>query len=205
MKHALAILLLGACVAAAEVPADFAEAFARVAALVDRETLGPMDLARGSMDAARLIAVGAPGLPLTEPRFLQAETFGEAAVAGLYMTTWGGSAHLASIRRELETNARKRAWLRQLVGTEEVFLAHLASGGTYQPLIRLLPDVGGARALTMLLMRSGDPLVRRAGLFWGFWIADGTYWNAVSALAKTERDRTTLRLVQEVLKRANRS
>lgn len=203
MKHALAILLSTVALAAAEVPSDFSATFDRVAALVDREALGPVELARGSLDAARLIAVGAPGLPLTEPRFLQAETFGEAAVAGLYMTTWGGSAHLAAIRRELEKNAQKRAWLHQLVGTEEVFLAHLASGGTYQPLIRLLPDVGGARALTMLLMRSGDPLVRRAGLFWGFWLADGTYWSAVRALAKTERDRTTLRLVQEVLKRAN--
>ncbi len=202
MKHALVLLFAAAALAHAQFPADFAETFERVTALVDREELGALEMARGSVDAARLISVGAPGVAWMEPRFKGAATFGEAAVAGLYMTTWGGSGQLAAIRRELETNAHKRSWLHQLVGTEETFLAHLASGGRYQPLIRLLPDVGGARALTMLLMRSGDPLVRRAGLFWGYWLADASYWNAVRALAKTERDRTTLRLVQEVLKRS---
>lgn len=193
--------LVAGAVSAAEPTPEFAGQFARLAELVDREELGAMDMARGSYDAARFVSVGAPGLPWLEPRFKGASTFGEAAVAGLYMTTWGGSAHLAAIRRELETNRRKRAWIHGLVGTEEVFLAHLASGGTYQPLVSLLPDVGGARALTMLLMRSGDPLVRRAGLFWGFWLADANYWSAVRALAKVEKDRTTLRLVQEVLRR----
>lgn len=202
MKHALVLLLFVASLAAAQLPPDFADTFARVAAWVEREELGALEMARGSVDAARLIAVGAPGVPDMQTRFKQAATFGEAAVAGLYMTTWGGSGELALIKRELENNGRKRAWIQRLVGTEEAFLAHLASGGTYQPLIRLLPDVGGARSLTMLLMRSGDPLVRRAGIFWGYWLADANYWNAVRALAKSERDRTTLRLVQEVLKRA---
>lgn len=203
MKDALLLFLFAVTSAAAQLPPDYADTFARVTALVDREELGALEMARGSMDAARLIGVGAPGVAWMEPRFKDAATFGEAAVAGLYMTTWGGSGQLAAIRRELETNARKRGWLQQLVGTEEAFLAQLASGGRYQPLIRLLPDIGGARALTLLLMRSGDPLVRRAGVFWGYWLADANYWNAVRSLAKSERDRTTLRLLQEVLKRAN--
>lgn len=203
IKHALAILFAAAALAHAQLPADFAETFERVAALVDREELGALEMARGSLDAARLIGVGAPGIAWMRPRFNGAATFGEAAVAGIYMTTWGGSEELATIKRELETNANKRKWLHGLVGTEAQFLAHLSTGGRYQPLVRLLPDVGGARALTMLLVRSRDPLVRRAGLFWGYWLADASYWNAVRALAKTERDRTTLRLVQELLKRSS--
>ncbi|MCS6772142.1 MAG: hypothetical protein NZ740_08985 [Kiritimatiellae bacterium] len=174
-----------------------------MASLVDREDLTAMDLARGSMDAARLIAVGPAALDEMGSRFRGAATFGEAATSGLYLAAWGGSAHLALIKRELESNPTKRGWLHRLVGTEEAFLAHLDSGGRYQPLLQLMPDVGGVRALTHLLMRSKDPLVRRAGLFWGYWLADRAYWNAVRALAKTERDRTTLRLVQEILKRAS--
>jgi hypothetical protein len=203
MKYVLAAFVLCACAVRAEVPADFADTFARLAALVDREELSALEMARGSYDAARLAAVGVPGLAWVEPRFINAASFGEAAVAGAYMTAWGKQAHLDVIRRELETNPLKRRWLHALVGTEEQFLAHLASGGMYQPLIRLMPNVGGARALTLRLIESRDPLVRRAGLFWGFWLADANYWRAVRELAKSERDRTTLRLAQEVLRRAS--
>lgn len=197
-------LLLFLCVAGppavqAAVPPEFPEQFARLAALVDSEEPGAMDLARGSVDAARLIGVGAPGLGWIEPRFKHAGSFGEAAVAGLYMTAWGKSPQLDAIRGELETNPAKRKWLYALVGTEAAFLEQLNAGSAYQPLLRLLPSTGGPRALALKCIDSKDPLVRRAGLFWGYWLADDAYWNAVRALAKKEPDRTTLRLAQQVL------
>lgn len=202
MKIAIVLLLVGTACAFAQVPPDFADLFARVAALVDREEVGALDMARGSMDAARLLSVGAAGLDDMHARFRNAATFGEAAVAGVYLTAWGRSEHLALIRRELETNARKREWLKRLVGTSESLDAHLASGAQYQPFLRLLPDLGGTRALVMLLMQSRDPLVRRAGVFWGYWIADANYWSYLRALSSAERDPLTLRLVTMLLRRA---
>lgn len=201
MKKLLVIFAVLACSAYAEstVPSDFGETFSSLAGLVDREELGALDMARGTYDAARFIAVGAPGVPWLEPRFKKAASFGEAAVAGIYMTVWGRAEQLYAIQRELETNPLKRKWLYALVGTEEHFAASLSGGAAYQPMLRLLPSVGGSRALTMNCIKSKDALVRRAGLFWGYWLADASYWNAVKALAKTETDRTTLRLVQQLL------
>ncbi|MCO5061882.1 MAG: hypothetical protein M9963_07740 [Kiritimatiellae bacterium] len=203
MKTTLLLFLLLAGVACAEskVPADFDEMFGRLAGLVDREEVGVMDMARGSYDGARFIGVGAPGVERLDSRFLDAGSFGEAAVAGLYMTVWGKAEHLAKIRRELETNPLKRKWLSGLVGSEELFFGSMSGGAAYQPLLRLLPTVGGTRSLAMLCIGSKDPLVRRAGLFWGFWLADDSYWKAVRMLAKNENDRTTLKVVQRLLLR----
>lgn len=201
MKYLIPLVLLMACLARAEPvePADFAQQFARLAELVDKEQLGALDVARGSYDAARLLAAGAPGLAWVEPRFKGAGTFGEAAVAGLYMTAWGKADHIDAIRRELEENAQKRKWLAELVGSEQAFFAHLDSGSAYQPLLSLLPSIGGSRALAIKCIGSKDALVRRAGLFWGYWLSDPAYWPAVRALAKNEKDRTTLRIAQQLL------
>ncbi len=201
LRHAAPLLLGAALHAPAELPADFAGQYARLAALVDREELGAMDMARGSLDAARFIAAGTPGIAWLEPRFKNAATFGEASVAGLYLTVWGRDAHWTSILKELEINPQKRAWLNALVGTPERFNASLAGGEAYQPLIRLLPSVGGSRALAMKCIGSKDPLVRRAGLFWGYWLADAPYWKAVRELARTETDRATLHIAQQLLLR----
>ncbi|HMP77243.1 MAG TPA: hypothetical protein PKE12_13185 [Kiritimatiellia bacterium] len=185
--------------AQAVAPPEFQEQFARLAGLVDSEEPGALDLARGSMDAARFVAAGATTVPWVERRFASAASFGEASVAGLYLTVWGKANQLDAIRRELETNATKRKWLAGLVGTESLFMEHLESGATYQPMLRLLPSAGGARSLALKCIDSKDPLVRRAGLFWGYWLADDAYWKAVRALAKKEPDRATLRIAQQVL------
>lgn len=181
------------------IPADFNETFARLAELIDSDEVGMLDMARGTYDATRFIAVGKEANPILEPKFLKAASFGEASVAGLYLTVWGKESELATIQRELETNPLKRRWLYGIVGTEELFWNSIGDGGRYQPLVRLLPNVGGTRALILKCMQSKDPLVRRAGLFWGYWLADKPYWDAVSSLAKNDDDRTTLRIVQRLL------
>lgn len=198
---AAAVVFAAALSAPAELPADFGNQYERLAALVDSEELGAMDMARGSLDAARFIAAGAPGIAWLEPRFKNAASFGEASVAGLYLTVWGKDAHWTSILKELESSPQKRAWLNALVGTQERFNASLVGGEAYQPLLRLLPSVGGSRALAMKCIGSKDPLVRRAGLFWGYWLADTSYWKAVRGLTQTETDRTTLHIAQQLLLR----
>ncbi len=193
------LLMTGVALAESKVPADFDAMFSRLAELVDSEEVGVLDMARGSYDGARFIGVGAPGVALLDPRFRNAASFGEAAVAGLYMTVWGKPENLNEIRSELESNPLKRKWLSGIVGSEEIFFASMAGGSTYQPLLRLLPSIGGTRSLAMLCIGSKDPLVRRAGLFWGYWLADDAYWKAVRALAKQETDRTTLGVVHRLL------
>lgn len=201
MKKLFLILALvaGSVWAEANVPGDFDEVFARLAELVDRESIGALDMARGSLDATRLIAVGAPGLSVLEPRYRGATSFGEASVAGLYMTVWGKADQLSVLQRELETNPMKRKWIYGLVGTEELFWASIAGGDAYQPLLRLLPTIGGTRAFARKCMESKDALVRRAGLFWGYWMADATYWAAVKQLVKSEQDHATLKIAQRLL------
>lgn len=192
-------LLAASAAPAAGVPEDFPATFASLAGLVEQEELGPMEMARGSYDATRFFAVGPDGLPFVEPRFLSAATLGEASVAGLFMTVWGRQPQLDTIRREMESNPAKRRWLYAMVGTEEYFFDSMETGAMYQPMLRLLPSVGGTRALSMQCLRSRDPLVRRAGLFWGFWLADDAYWKAVRALSETEKDATTKRLALRLL------
>lgn len=192
-------LFVGATFAGAAVPEDFNETFARLASLVDSEEVGVLDMARGTYDATRFISAGKDGAPVLESKFLNAATFGEASVAGLYLTVWGKDGQLSAIQRELEANPLKRKWLYGMVGTEELFWNSIGDGGKYQPLLRLLPSIGGTRALALRCIQSKDPLVRRAGLFWGYWLADKSYWDAVSGLAKSDDDRTTLRVVQRLL------
>ncbi|MCZ7591698.1 MAG: hypothetical protein M5U15_05895 [Kiritimatiellae bacterium] len=192
-------LLAGVALAESAVPEDFNETFARLASLVDSEEVGVLDMARGTYDATRFISVGKEGAPVLETRFLKATTFGEASVAGLYLTVWGREGQLSEIQRELETNPLKRKWLYGMVGTEDLFWNSIGDGGKYQPLLRLLPSIGGTRSLALRCMQSKDPLVRRAGLFWGYWLADKSYWDAVGSLAKSDDDRTTLRVVQRLL------
>jgi len=197
------LLCLGLAVAARgqSVPDDFDATLSSLAALVEQEEMGALDLAKGSYDASRLFAVGAAGLSRAEPRFRSALTLGEASVAGLYMTVWGKQPQIDAVRRELEANPAKRRWLQALVGSEERFAASMATGQQYQPLLRLMPDVGGTRILAMQCLRSRDTLVRRAGMLWGYWLADGAYWSALKGISDIEQDVSTKRLALRLLQK----
>ena len=48
-------------------------------------------------------------------------------------------------------------------------------------------------------MESKDVLVRRAGLFWGFWVPNATYWQVVGRWTKNEPDPATRRMAAYLL------
>lgn len=193
------MLVLGASTALAGVPEDFEATLSSLAAIVEKDEVGALELAKGSYDASRFFAVGREGLARVEPRYRAAATLGEAAVAGLYMTVWGQQPQIDIVRRELETNPAKRRWLQGLVGTEDRFEASMSTGQMYQQLLRLMPDVGGTRVLIMQCLRSRDTLVRRAGMLWGYWLADDGYWSALKGISEAEKDVATRRLALRLL------
>lgn len=186
------------------VPDYFDDVYASLSGLLDQEELGALEMAKGTYDATRFFAVGKPGVPVLEQRFRQAGTLGEASLAGLYLTVWGQQRQFDLIRAELERNKAKRGMIYSLAGTEKIFFSSLDAGAQYQPMIRLLPSVGGSRTLTRQLLDSPDGLVRRAGLFWGFWLADASFWARVKELAANDPDAVTRqiarRLAQKIAK-----
>lgn len=202
-RSLIAAALLTAAAAAAP-PADFADNYVKLSAFLDQEELSPLDVAEGSLRAARFYAVGLPGLEPTRRWFHAAPTCGRASAAGLYQVVHGSSNDLMGVRLELETSKLKRGWLYAMVGTEQRFEAALMNGKSWAPLSRVLPATTGCRTLAVMCLRSRDPLVRRAGAFWGYWFADAPYWGYVRRLAAGDADPVTRKISANLLKRAPR-
>ncbi len=182
------------------VPEDFETVYEGLSALVDSESAGFMEMAKGTMDATRFFAVGKPGLARLAPRFQTADTLGKATVAGLYLALWGGRTERDGIRGALEQDSAKRRLVWPLAGTEANFFAALESGAAFQPLVRLLPATAGPRALARECMASNDPLTRRAGLYWGYWLEDASYRKDVQRLAQDDPDDVTKRIAARLLR-----
>lgn len=190
---------LASAQAPATLPADFTSTFSHLATLVDAEELNPLELARGSFDASRYFAVGAAGVDQNAAWYRQARSFGQACVAGLYVTVWGQPGDLDAVRRELELNRSKRVWLQQMLGTEAQFFTSVESGRDWAHLMSLLPSLGGTRRLTQLCMESRDALVRRSGLFWGYFLADPAYWAKTKVLWQSDADALNRRIATRLL------
>lgn len=203
LRHLLPLLLAASVVLADPgLPDDFDATYQSLAGLIDRETIQPLEMAKGTYDATRFFAVGKAGLSPLEERYRRATSLGQATVAGLYLTVWGQQRQFDMIRAELERNKIKRQLIYSLVGTEPIFFSSLAAGAQYQPMLRLLPSVGGSRTLTRQLLDSPDALVRRSGLFWGFWLADGSFWGRVKEMAAADPDVLTRRVADRLLQKA---
>ena len=183
----------------ATLPADFATTFSQLATMVDAEDLNPLELARGSFDASRYFAVGTAGVAQNAAWYRQARSFGQACVAGLYVTVWGQPADLEAVRRELEGNRSKRVWLQQMLGTEAQFFTSVESGRDWAHMTSLLPSLGGTRRLAHLCMESRDALVRRSGMFWGYFLADPAYWAKLKALWQSDGDVLNRRIATRLL------
>lgn len=199
------MLTLSALVAKAqqpELPEDFDATYTSLAHLLDQESLGALEMAKGTYDASRFFAVGKPGVPALEEKFRAAETLGGASLAGLYLTVWGQQKQFDLIRRELERRPAKRKIIHGLAGTEQVFFNSLEAGAQYQPMLRLLPSVGGTRTLTRQLLDSKDPLVRRAGMFWGYWLADASFWTRTKEIAGNDPDSVTRAVARRLIAKA---
>jgi hypothetical protein len=192
-------VFLAARLASGAVPSTFPGLFSDLSAFADQEELSLLETAEATYKAARFFAVGADGLSQASSWFRSAATKGQASVAGLYLSVHGRAEHLLDIRRELETNEKKRAWVWEIVGSEEAFFEHLESGKAWASLLHVLPSLGGCRQLSHLLMASPDRLARRAGLYWGYWTADASYGKRVSELAAGDQDPVTRRIAARLV------
>ena len=194
---ALAVALL-LPVRAAEKSA-FESDFASLAGYLNREDLGALDYANATLLATRVFAGGTQELPRARSHFLAAATQGEAALAGTYLVSLGGAAERQLIRTQTETSKTKRQWVWTFIATEQRFFDAIQQGAQWQSASALLPSTAKCRQLAELCMDSHDMLTRRAGLYWGYWVADAAYWKKVDTLVKAEKDPVTKGIARRLL------
>ena len=180
-------------------PVKFPAIIDDLSELAAQEEIGLMDWGRVAYLVPQFFMVGPKGVPYTYSRFLGAKTAEEAFLCGVFVVTHGGPAYQLSVRKELETNEKKRRWLRQLVGTEKAFYASMEGGEMWKPALQYLPSPAGCRGACFRCMESQDILVRRAGLYWGFWVPNPTYWQVVERWTKSEPDSVTRRMAEYLL------
>lgn len=184
---AVAIFLLGG-IACAALPPTYEQTFFELSALIDGETPRPAEMLRGSWQAVSYFMVARKGLGFNRVHFLEARTPGEAGLSGIFLGVHGAPAHHQILCNTLETDRRKRSWMAFFFGTEEAFKRTLQEGETLRPLVSILPSTTGVRSLLKRLRGSRDGLVRRAGIFCGYWLADADYWHSVRDIAEQDAD-----------------
>ncbi len=184
------VLLTGWITAAATAapPAGYQQMFRELSAMADSAQLTPARIMNASWLCIQYFAPAGERLEFNRAQFLTADTQGGAAVSGLFSAIHGDSRIRLTVREELETNLQKRRWLWMNVGTEEIFFRNLVEGSKFQPLTRTLPSADGLRLQIRMLMNSKDALVRRAGLFWGSWLADDGYRWGAGRMAESDAD-----------------
>ena len=185
----LTLLAQGAAPAArTDPPANFFDTYNKLSVIVDDEDPDPMDMARGGLLATQFFSVGPAGLPKAQSWFSTAPTRGRASMSGLFLAIHGRPEHLSFVQRALETDRQKRSWIYEMVGTANNFNLSMENGEMWQPFLRVLPKTDGCRTLAANCMKSRDPLVRRTGLYWGYWFATSNYWTQARAVAARDPD-----------------
>jgi hypothetical protein len=188
---AAAALVLGVVTVRAEpseLPGNFPAVFDELASLVDQSDISGLEMTRGTYLAAKFLLTGPVALPYLQGRFAAARTPGEASMAGLYLAIYGKAEDLYALRRELETDRQKRSWVYDLCGNEENFFIAMENGEMWRPLISLVPSMSGPRTFAICCIRSKDPLVRLAGLYWGYWVQDAAYGQLARQCAAGDPD-----------------
>ena len=175
--------------------------FDELVGLVRTGQWGALEWARGSYLALQINRYGKSGVPYMRGRFARAGLPEEAFLSGIYVVAYGEDVDHRSMRRALEADQRKRSWLRGMVGDWNAIRASMRSGAQWQPALRFLPALGGCRNFCRLCMQSDDVLVRRAGLQWGFWVADTAYWRSVQSVSTSDPDPLTRQFAQYLFSR----
>ena len=195
MKRVMAMLLLllspGTAVLRAAPPPGFEETFRSLASLLDQEELSGFDVARATLLSAEYFGAGTQALAVTRNHFARSTTQGQAGLSGVFLVSVGSETERAAIRRQVETDKTKRQWIWNYVATEQRFFSAIQQGASWQPMTAVLPSSTKCRMLADTCMDSRDLLTRRAGLYWGYWVADASYWKKVQTLAQTDADKTT--------------
>ena len=197
----LSLALCSATQAANSAPPSeqFERRFDDLAALLNADELSPIETAQASLLASEIFAAGPPALPYCESRFLSARTQGESGLAGVFIVSVGGAAERVLIRHETESNAAKRKWIWSHISSEQIFLSSIQQGAQWQAAAALLPSAAKCRALAQLCMESRDLLTRRAGFYWGYWVADSAYWKKIADASRSEPDAASRRIAQRLL------
>lgn len=203
LSLAFALAALAVCAAPSgplpAAPRGFVQEFDDLAAFLDRDDLSGLEMAQAAMIASRVFDAGTQAMPYVQARFVRAVTQGQAALAGVYLVGIGSTAERALIRRQVESNTTKRKWIWANVSTEERFFSALQEGTQWRAAIPLLPSTAKCRALAELCLDSRDLLTRRAGLFWGWWVADASYWKKVQTASQTDADAVTKKIALRLL------
>lgn len=198
------VLTTASAPGAAEAPEGFASTYEDLSALVDGSRAGPVEIARGAYLASWFFSVGGPGLPPSRVWFRRAETRGRAGTAALFLAMHGTPDDHREVRDGLERDRSKHRWLYGLVGNERNLQRSLRDVDLWAPILRGLPGTSGCLALSRLLLASSDPLVRRGGLYLGFWFATPAYWEEVRRRSTTDDDPMTRATARMLLSRGPR-
>ena len=205
-RMGLLVFSLGASCFGAQpaVPADLPQAFSGLVELFDGRTWSAVEWAQGSVQTMEVFSYGAAGLPYMRSRFDQSLLAHETFLSGVYLTVHGREQDWRAMRQALEEQPVKQAWLKQMVGDTKGLNQSMEAGAQWQSATRLLPSTAGARRFSQLCMESKDILVRRAGLYWGYWLADNAYWQAAKQCAQSDPDPRTRVFAQYFMRQGHK-
>jgi len=198
---AFLVVFLAANSACAVLPGNYPAMFSELSALMDSDELDPGQLMRGGWLTTRYFSAAAEGLEFNRSRFAAAQTAGSAGLSGLFLAVHGTQMHHQFVCKTLETDKTKRILMSRIFGTEKAFFQSLENGEQLSPLLEALPSTDRLRQLLRMLIQSKDPLTRRAGLFWGYWLRDEDYWKSAREMTARDPDPVNracaLRLIQD--------
>jgi hypothetical protein len=181
-------IFLTANSARAVLSGNYPAVFSELSALIDSDELDPGQMMRGGWLATRYFSAAAEGLKFNQERFVVAQTAGSAGLSGLFLAVHGTQTHHQFVCKTLETDKTKRILMSRIFGTKEAFFQSLENGEQLSPLLETLPSTDRLRLLLRMLIQSKDPLTRRAGLFWGYWLRDGDYWKSTREMTAKDPD-----------------
>lgn len=198
------LLLAAVCVLLAPLralpapPVGFEQVFRDLSGLMDKDELSGFDVARATLLATQYFGAGTQALASSRSHFQQSRTQGQAGLSGVFLVSVGAEGERSSIRRQVETDKTKRQWIWSYVANEERFFYAIEQGAQWQPMVALLPSSTKCRLLAESCMESRDLLARRAGLYWGYWVADAAYWKKVQSLSQGDADKATRQIAQRL-------
>ncbi len=169
--------------------------------LIQQAPWNAAEWTRGIYLGIRLMSFGPNGIPPMRQTYNRATSSEAAFLSGAYLAIYGGQTERTIIRKDLESNPKKQTWLKALFGDAKALSTAMQSGAEWQPAIRQLPSISGGLRLAKECMLSRDRLVRRAGLYWGFWLADQQYWKMTAKISKTDVDPLTKRFATALIRR----
>ena len=173
--------------------ADTAKLLSELVGLARRTVWGAGETARATYLAVRISQKGRAAVPYVRQRFLDATLPEDGFLCAAFVALHGDVQDQLRVRKELETSEDKRSWLRGIVGDEKAMTASLRSGARWRDIPSRLPITLRGRKLAVVCMRSGDPLVRRTGLYFGFWLRGDVYAKEIRRISLRDPDGLTKR------------